>query len=351
MDNEQEELEAELERLTHAEEIKTVFAEVSNALDGEEFAAIQQVKQCVKALGRVSNYLSEAGEMSERLESTLFELRDIADEAARQAEMVEFSPDQIEEVNQRLNLIYSLQQKHRVATVGELIALRDELERKIGEVVGYEDEIAEQEKRLVLLKAELTKAAEELTRVRKKAFKNIENSVIADLKQMGMPKTRFKVSHRQSEEFRPTGRDEILFLFSANADSEPKEISRIASGGEMSRLMLAIKNILRQSKALPTVIFDEIDTGVSGEIAMKMGNIIKSFSESTQIINITHLPQIAARGDAHFKVYKQERGGKTFTSIKQLTADERVEELAKMVGGDQLTESAVKIAEELLEIK
>jgi len=163
-----------------------------------------------------------------------------------------------------------------------------------------------------------------------------------------MPKAKLHVVHQTTDAFRPDGKDAVSYLFSANPDSAPDEISKIASGGEMSRLMLAIKNLLRSSKALPTVIFDEIDTGVSGEIAIKMGSIIKSFSSSTQIINITHLPQVAAKGDAHFQVFKFEEKGSTITSIRELNGDERVEELAKMVGGDKLTDTTLKTAQELL---
>lgn len=172
--------------------------------------------------------------------------------------------------------------------------------------------------------------------------------MVGDLKQLGMEKTRFKVEHRLRDEFKSDGQDDVSFLFSANADSRPDEISKIASGGEMSRLMLAIKNLLRNSKALPTIIFDEIDAGISGEIAIKMGNIINDFAASTQIINITHLPQIAARGDAHFRVYKYEENGKTYTSISRLSHEERIEELAKMVGGEKLTDTTISAARQLL---
>lgn len=349
-ENEQSELEEELERLNHAEEIKTGFSEVFNLLDNEQLSVIQNVKDAQRAVEKIKEYIPEASELATRLESAMFELRDMADEAASLAENIEFNPARIEEVNDRLNLLYGLQQKHNVASVEELIALRDDFDSKINKVVGYDDELARREKELGDLKEALNRKAESLTKQRKRSFRTIEKSVIDDLKQMGMPKTRFLIEHEISESFTSVGRDLVSFRFSANSDSDPDEISKIASGGEMSRLMLAIKNLLRSSKALPTVIFDEIDTGVSGEIAVKMGSIIKAFSTTTQIINITHLPQVAAKGDAHFKVYKLENKGKTNTSIKRLSKDERVEELAKMVGGEKLTDNAMKIAEELLEI-
>lgn len=346
--NEQEELEAELEKLTHAEDIKTAFTEVTAYLDGETLSVIQQIKEAQKALENIKHFDNEAAGLSERLQSSFFELKDIVDEAEVLSEKMEFNPARIEEVNERLNQIYGLQQKHNATSVAELIILRNDFDDKINRAVGYDNEIKVLEDQLTIQKIELEKKGNELSKLREQAFPVIEKSVVADLKLMGMTKSRLQIAHKQLPEFTADGRDAVSLLFSANPDSNPDEISRIASGGEMSRLMLAIKNLLRSSKALPTVIFDEIDSGVSGEIAVKMGNIIKKFSSSTQIINITHLPQIAAKGDVHLQVYKLEENGKTFTSIKHLNKDERVEELAKMVGGEKLTKTAIKAAQELL---
>jgi len=346
--NEQESLEGELEKLTHAEDIKTAFKEVGELLDNETFSAIQNVKEGQKVLEKIKDYYAEAGGLSGRLQSVLLELKDILDEAEQLSEQIEFSPSRIEQVNDRLNLIYGFQQKHNVASVGELIELKNEFDNKINEAVGYDDEINSLTKQLEDKIVLLEKKAAELTQKRKKSFGVIEKSIVSDLKQLGMSKAKLQVVHQSSDSYRADGKDVVSFLFSANPDSTPDEISKIASGGEMSRLMLAIKNLLRSSKALPTVIFDEIDTGVSGEIAFKMGNIIKSFSSSTQIINITHLPQVAAKGDAHFKVFKYDEKGKTITSIRELNDNERVEELAKMVGGEKLTDTTLKTAQELL---
>ncbi len=347
-ENEQEELEEELERLTHAEEIKTGFTTVVQLLDDERFSVIQNVKDGRKALEKIRNYMAEAAGLENRLESAMLELRDIADEADTLAEKIEHDPARIQEVNDRLNLIYSLLQKHNADNVAALIVLRNELDQKISKVTGYDDEIRGKENELAGQSKIMEEKAAMLSSIRKKAFPVIEKSVVEDLQQLGMSKIRFVVEHSLMADFGSEGKDEVAFLFSANADSAPDEISRIASGGEMSRLMLAIKNLLRSSKALPTIIFDEIDSGISGEVAMKMGTIIKSFSSTTQIINITHLPQIAARGDAHFRVYKLEENDRTITSIKQLTENERIEELAKMVGGDKLTDTTISAARELL---
>jgi DNA repair protein RecN (Recombination protein N) len=346
--NEQEELEAELEQLTHAEDIKSAFTEVQRLLDDERFSVVQHLKESHKKLEAIQNYISEVPSLAQRLQSCLLELKDILDETEQLAETVEHNPGRIELLNDRLNLIYSLQQKHQVNTVQELINLKNSFSEKITQVTGYEDEIrllkSDLEKQLVQLENKTL----ELSVARKKSFSKIEKTVLDDLRQLGMPKSKLEVKHEALPDFTPNGKDAVSFLFSANMDIPPAEISKIASGGEMSRLMLAIKNLLRTSKALPTVIFDEIDSGVSGEIALKMGNILKEFSASTQIINITHLPQIAAKGDAHFLVYKYEETEKTFTSIRQLGENERVEELAKMVGGEKISDTTLKTAQELL---
>ncbi len=347
-ENEQEELESELEKLTHSEEIKTAFTEAQQLLDNDQFSVIQNIKESHKLLAGIQDYITEVPSLAERVQSTLIELKDIFNEMAQLEEKTAYNPERIEIVNDRLNLIYSLQQKHHKVTVAELIELKSSFEEKINQVAAFDEEIDAIKLQQKELEQILEKQAAELSAVRQRSFEKIETAVVNDLRQLGMPKSKLIVRHELLPEFGPAGVDFISFLFSANVDTAPAEISKIASGGEMSRLMLAIKNLLRISKTLPTIIFDEIDSGVSGEIALKMGAILKDFSGSTQIINITHLPQIAAKGNAHFLVYKYEKENKTFTSIKQLDEKERVEELAKMVGGDNLSENTLETARELL---
>jgi DNA repair protein RecN (Recombination protein N) len=348
VEHEQEELESELEKLTHAEELKSSFTEVLNMFDNENFSVIQILRECHKKLSGAGKYVDDALSMAERLQVCQIELKDIFDELEILAEKTDYDPDRIEQLNDRLNLIYSLEQKHHVSSVRELICLKESFGKKIEQVTGYDAQINELTGRLDINVNKLKEKADELTVNRKGSFKIIEDSVMAVLSQLGISKSKFIIRHELLSGFFPTGTDSVEFLFSANPDIPPAEISRIASGGEMSRLMLAIKNLLRTSRALPTIIFDEIDSGVSGEIALKMGNILKEFSGSAQIINITHLPQIAARGDAHFKVFKFEKEGNTYTSVRLLDQSERVEELAKMVGGENFTESTINIAKELL---
>ena len=347
-ENEQEELEILLKQLNHAEDIKNAFSDVQLLFDGDQFSVIQNLKESYKRLESIKTYISEVPELAARLQSCLLELKDILDETESLAADIEHDPEKIELVTDRLNQIYSLQQKHHVNSVSDLIDLRNSFDEKINQVTGYDEEIQLKKSELNKSRLKLEEKAIELSNIRKKSFSQIETAIVNDLLQLGMNKSKLEVIHEKLPEFTVNGKDAVSFLFSANSDSAPAEISKVASGGEMSRLMLAIKNLLRKSKALPTVIFDEIDSGVSGEIALKMGNIIKSFSSSTQIINITHLPQIAAKGDAHLMVYKFEENGKTFTSIKQLDPEERIVELAKMVGGESFSDTTLKTAQELL---
>ncbi len=348
-DDEQNKLEAELEVLTHSEEIKSALSHVHELLENERLSVVQNLKDSQKTMEKIRSYISAAPELADRLQSSFLEIKDILNEIEIQSENIEYNPARIEQINDRLNLIYGLQQKHHATSVEELIVLRDSFDEKISKVVGYADDIKKTETELEYCYEQMKKKAAILSQARKKVFPEIEKAIIIDLQQLGMNKSKFSVQHQELTDFTASGKDAVSFQFSANNDIQPAEISKIASGGEMSRLMLAIKNLLRKSKSLPTVIFDEIDSGVSGEIALKMGTIIKSFSTTTQIINITHLPQIAAKGDAHFVVYKYESEGKTYTSIKRLEENERVEELAKMVGGDNVTESILKAAKELFE--
>jgi DNA repair protein RecN (Recombination protein N) len=347
--DEQVELENELEKLNHAEEIKSALVQAQELIDKEQFSAIRNIKDSYKILHNVQDYIPEIKTLAERIQSSVIEIKDILDELSQLAESSDHDPARIELVNDRLNLIYSLQQKHRATTVKELIELKDGFSDKIAQVTGYDDEINAVKKQLNESKQRMQDKGNQLSDIRKKSFQKIETSVLSDLKQLGMTKSGFKVQHQVLPDYGPVGKDAVSFLFSGNVDTEPAEISRIASGGEMSRLMLAIKNLFRKSKLLPTVIFDEIDSGVSGEIALKMGAILKDFSKSTQIINITHLPQIAAKGDAHFLVYKYEKENKTYTSIKLLDETNRIEELAKMVGGESLSDTTLKTAKELLD--
>ena len=347
-ENEQELLEKELELLTHSEEIKAGLTSVTELLNGENISALIQIKTSIGLIAKLHSFLPDARGLSERLESLYVDLKDVADEADSIGEKVEYDPDRIGSINERLDLIYSLQQKHHVKTVEELILQRNSLEAKIFAVSSNDQEIQRLVQLKELKKAEIEDLSGQLTVKRQLVVAEIESRVLKQLLQLGMPNSKFKVEITPLLSPGSHGMDTVNFLFTANKNGVLCEISKVASGGEMSRVMLAIKALISKSKALPTIIFDEIDAGVSGEIAERMGIILKEISADMQVINITHLPQIAAKGDHHFLVYKQDSESETTTRLKLLTKAERIEELAKMLSGENITAAAILNAEELL---
>ncbi len=348
VEGEQEELEKELELLTHAEEIKSGLSNVSELLNGDDSSALNQTKTAIGLITKMIHFLPDAQGFAQRLESLHVDLKDIAQEVAWIEEKVEFDPERIRTINERLDVIYSLQQKHHVQSVNELIQLRDSFETKIVAVSMNEEEIV----RLIQLKelkyAEVEAFAQGLSSRRNSIAGEVEARVLKQLFLLGMPNSKFKVDISPIPLPGTHGMDTVSFLFTANKNGALCEISKVASGGEMSRLMLAIKALISRSKALPTIVFDEIDSGVSGEIADRMGIILKEISSDMQVINITHLPQIAARGDHHYLVYKQDSAVDTTTLLRRLTKTERIEELAKMLSGENITPAAMLNAEELL---
>ncbi len=349
VDGEQGELEEKLELLSHAEEIKVTLFGLESTLDGENASLLAALRDGSSQLSKIIGYLKAAEGLADRLESSYIELKDIAEESARIAEAIEFNPQLLEQVNERLDLIYSLQQKHHVSSITELCQIRDEFEKRMNEIFGFDEEISKLEIEVKKLKKKLFDAEELLSKKRKGVFHIIETKVVGLLSQLGMPKAKFQVSSIMNEEFSETGRDAISFLFSANKDGVLDEISKIASGGETSRLMLAIKSLISKKQALPTIVFDEIDAGISGEVASKMGKILKEFSSTTQVLNITHLPQIAGRGDNHYLVFKEEKAGHTLTFIRELNDEEKISEIATLVGGANPAKSAINAAKELLQ--
>ncbi len=347
-ENEQEQLENELELLTHSEEIKAGLTNVTEILNGENISTLIQLKTTVGVISKMNHFLPEAKGLSQRLEVIYLDLKDIAQETETIAEKVEYDPERIKVINERLDLIYSLQQKHHVKTVGELIDIRNVLEAKIIAVSTNEEEILRLGQLLEKKNEEVNHLAYQLTIQRQKIVKEIESRVIRQLLLLGMPNSKFKVEISPLATPGINGVDFVSFLFTANKNGILCEISKVASGGEMSRVMLAIKALISKSKALPTIIFDEIDAGVSGEIAERMGIILKEISSDMQVINITHLPQVAAKGDHHYLVYKQDSENETITRLKLLSKQERIEELAKMLSGENITAAAILNAEELL---
>ena len=348
IEQEQEELEKELELLTHAEEIKSGLSNVTELLNGDNGSTLIQTKITIGLITKIINFLPEARNLAQRLESLYVDLKDIAQEVAWIEEKVEFDPERISIINNRLDLIYSLEQKHHVQSVKELIELKDAFEQKILTVSSNEEELLRLSQLKEIKYAEVVSDAQLLSSGRSSVSADIESRVLSQLVLLGMPNSKFKVEISREDIPGTNGMDRVSFLFTANKNGVLSEISKVASGGELSRLMLAIKALISRSKALPTIIFDEIDSGVSGDIADRMGIILKEISADMQVINITHLPQIAARGDHHFLVYKQDSANDTTTRLKRLTKEERIKELAKMLSGENITAAAILNAEELL---
>lgn len=347
-EGEQEELEQEADTLTHAEEIKAGLYKVEETLMGDEGSLLSAVKESINTLRNLQKVYQSASELSERLESTYIELKDISHEISGAGEAIEFNPTRLEYINERLNLIYSLQQKHRVQTLDELIVLTEDYRLRLNAITSLDDRIAELTAKKEAQYKKIKELAAALTKKRIAAGKEIEKQMYSRLQPLGMPNVRFVVEITSRKEPDVNGADNIAFLFSANKNGTLQSISSVASGGEIARVMLSIKAMIAGATLLPTIIFDEIDTGVSGEIADKMASIMQEMGEVMQVISITHLPQIAAKGAAHYKVYKQDNEMSTSSNIRCLTQQERVEEIAHMLSGATLTEAAMKNAEELL---
>jgi DNA repair protein RecN (Recombination protein N) len=296
-------LEQELEQLTHVEDIKSVLLQASQVLYENDQPMVQELHHLVEALRKISGFLPEGKDLSARLESAYIEIKDIAEEITERGADVEFDPVRQQTVQERLDMIYSLQQKHHVDSIEALIEIREELSQKLNQLASFDEAFSRLEKQILEAKDELIKHSVDLSGSREKQFKDIEGIVQTQLRELGMPHARFKVSNKVKENFGPEGRDEISFLFSANKSGELTDIPKVASGGEISRVMLCVKSLLSSSKGLPTIIFDEIDAGVSGEIADRMGRIMQEMGRNIQVISITHLPQIAGKGNRHFKVF------------------------------------------------
>ena len=346
---EQEELEQEQETLSHAEEIKGSLYKISLLLQGDEEAgAVQLIKNALSTAESIESYYPQAKELAERLRSAYIELDDLAGEADTRKDDVEFNPERLEWVNDRLNEIYTLQQKHRVDTVEELIRIRQEFEEQLDAIGSYGEQIEKVKGQLKESKKELIQQAGVISAQRQNAAKLISEKLVALITPLGMPNTRFVVQVTPKSEPDADGMDEISFLFSANKNADLQPVAQTASGGEISRLMLCIKALIAGSTALPTIIFDEVDTGVSGDIADKMGDIMQDLGAKMQVLTITHLPQIAAKGREHYFVYKEDMAERTVTRIKKLAKDERVKEVARMLSGSALTNAAIANAKVLL---
>ncbi len=349
-DGELEELEQEVQELSHSEEIQAALYGACNAIDSDERGSLlTALRDASSALSRIASHYGAAEELSERLESNYIELKDCCSEMMQRAERVQFAPDRLDFVERRMALIYDLQKKHRVATVGELIALYNDISARLERISCGDDDIRDAEKRLSALRAGMADIAGELTEKRRQSAERLKNDITAILVNLGMPMIRFEVDMKKISDFTSNGVDSVNFLFSANSSSAPQPLCDVASGGEMSRVMLALKSLIASQRNQPTLIFDEVDTGVSGVIAERMGRLMQQMGGANrQVLSITHLPQVAALGVNHYKVYKEETEKGTVTNMIKLDQQERVREIAQMMSGEQLTDAAIENASLLL---
>lgn len=344
----QEALEQELEQLNNVEDIQQQLLHANQLCSNEQVGVLTLLAELKNGLRSISSFSENYNSLFERINSTHIELEDVFGEIEQAQESVEANPQRLEEVTSIINTVQSLFQKHNVDSVEELLVIQNDLDAKVGVVANLDDTIADKKKEVADQKEKVQNIATTLSENRQKAIPKLIQQLEKILKNLGMENAQFEITVHQEDAFLSNGKDVLSFLFSANKGGNFNELKKAASGGELSRIMLAIKAILSKYKKLPTIMFDEIDTGVSGDVAHKMGMLMQYMSDNMQVFSITHLSQIASKGAAHFKVYKEDVSGKTRSDLKQLTPDERVNEIAEMIGGKDLTESAINHAKELL---
>lgn len=345
----QEELEAEYEQLSNVEEIMVQLAAGYQLLNDEQLGILGRLADLKRAFQSLADFGPAYASLNDRIQSVRIETDDIASELEQLKDSVEANPERLETVNGQLQQLYDLQKKHQAASVGELIEIREELSKKVEAVANIESKIAKKKVEVSQLADQVEERAEKIRKARNAVIPKLKSMLQENLYALGMPSASFKIEVNPSKTFKPNGKDDLVFLFSANKGSEYGELKKVASGGELSRIMLTIKSILATYEQLPTMMFDEIDTGVSGEISNRMGEIMQQMSQTMQVFSITHLPQVASKGQHQFKVFKQESGEGTSTHMKELSGDERVQELAEMLGGKSLSESALAHARQLLQ--
>ena len=346
--DEQENIEQETEQLSHSEEIKEALFEGDGLLTGEEWGAVEQVKRAANRLHAIEQVYPNAKELAERLDNCHIELKDIAQEISRDTDHIEFDPARLDQLNERLDTIYSLQQKFHVSTIAELLQIKEELGKQLGNIDNSEELLEETRQRVNQLEQLCHEKAEMLTRKREKAALLVEKEMANRLVPLGIPNVRFQIQ-LTVKELSEDGRDKIAFLFSANRSTPLQPVSQVASGGEIARVMLSLKAMISGAVQLPTIIFDEIDTGVSGRVAEMMAQIMQEMGQhNRQVISITHLPQIAALGTTHYKVSKEETNEGTVSHMRLLTDDERIQEIAQMLSGSNISAEAISNAKALL---
>lgn len=349
-EGELEQLEQEAETLSHSEDIKTALFEADSALSGEDDSILDKLKNATHQLENICDVYPSMADVAGRMQSSYIELKDIAQEISSSVDHVEFDPNRLDAINTRLDKLYTLQQKFHVETVTELIATRDRIAEQLSHIDNGDEDIEEKEKEVAALLVKAEKQAALLTSIRQKSAKAIEKEMKGRLIPLGIPNVRFEIAFAEKP-LSGNGADKVSFLFSANKSTQLQPVSQVASGGEIARVMLSLKAMISGAVKLPTIIFDEIDTGVSGKIAEKMADIMEEMGlQNRQVLSITHLPQIAAKGSHHYKVLKEETENGTISHMKELNNQERIEEIAQMLSGSDITQAALANAKELLRI-
>lgn len=349
-EGELEQLEQEAETLSHSEDIKTALYEADSALSGENDSILDKLKNATHQLENICDVYPSMADVTGRMQSSYIELKDIAQEISSSVDHVEFDPNRLDAINTRLDKLYTLQQKFHVETVTELIATRDRIAEQLSHIDNGDEDIEEKEKEVAALLAKAEKQAALLTSIRQKSAKAIEKEMKGRLIPLGIPNVRFEIAFAEKP-LSGNGADKVSFLFSANKSTQLQPVSQVASGGEIARVMLSLKAMISGAVKLPTIIFDEIDTGVSGKIAEKMADIMEEMGlQNRQVLSITHLPQIAAKGSHHYKVLKEETENGTISHMKELNSQERIEEISQMLSGSDITQAALANAKELLRI-
>ena len=346
--DEQEDLEEQFEKLNNVEDIQLNLSEAVHIVSAEEIGIQTLLNTLENRLQKIAPFSKEYEELSSRITSMKIELDDIVSELENANDAIDSNPNELEKLNDRLQFIYNLQKKHYVNSIPELLVIQEELSVKVGQVENAEEIINQKQQQIDEVSKKLDEVAILISNARKKILPKLKKELEFLLSELGMPEARFSIEISKSDSFLSNGKDNLNFLFSANKGGNFGELKKVASGGELSRIMLAIKKILSKNTQLPTIIFDEIDTGVSGEISNKIAKIMQQMSEHMQVITITHLPQIAAKGNQHYKVFKEDVAGVTTTNLKQLSEDARIVEIAEMLSGKNISDSAITHAKELL---